>query len=131
MPEFSPTLSTSYDVLTWAEIETPVGTTALAAPVDVADPGTYYGGYKPPTLLGCGPVRRALSDDEGQYESQRFTVTLSDQARTWRTYLGTPSAARLVLNKRLVVRLLDDTTRRAAGDPRTVAIGLVRSYELG
>ena len=131
MAEFAPATATSYEVLTWAEIETPVGTTLPVAGVPLPDGATYYHGFKAAEVLTLGRVRRALSDEEGQYESQRFTVTLSDQTRTWRTYLGQPSAARLVLNKRLVVRLLDDATRRAEGDPRTVALGLIRSYELG
>lgn len=131
MPEFAPTTATPYAVVTWAEIETPVGTTAMVAGVALPDGASYYGGYKAPDLLTLGRIRRGLSDEGGQYESQRFTVTLSDQSRTWRTYLGTPSSVRLLLNRRLVVRLLDDTTRRAEGVPRTVAIGLIRSYELG
>ena len=121
----------SFGPLVWAELENPDGTTTVHAPVDLPDAPTYYHGYKGPSLLGAGRIRRALSDESGQYESQRFTVDLDDTARTWRALLGQPSAARLLLNKRVVVRMVSDPGRRAQQRPRTVALGLIRSYELG
>lgn len=121
----------SFGPLLWAEIEQPDGSTTVHAPVDLPDPPTYYHGYKGPSLLGAGRVRRALSDEQGQYESQRFTLSLDDTARTWRALLGTPSSARLLLNKRVVVRMVSDPGRRTLQRPRTVALGLIRSYELG
>jgi len=121
----------SFGPLVWAELENPDATTTVHAPVDLPDPEGYYHGFKASDLLSAGRIRRALSDEEGQFESQRFTVTLSDQSRTWRAYLGSVSASRLLLNKRVVLRMISDEGRRALLRPRTVGIGLVRSYELG
>ena len=120
----------SFGPLIWAELAEPTGGTYVAAPVDLPDPASYYHGYKAPTLLGAGRVRRALSDEAGQYEAQRFTVTLDDRDRRWRTYLGARDLTRLLLNRRVVCRMISDTGRRALLRPRTVAIGLVRSYTL-
>lgn len=120
----------SFGPLLWAEVADPDGSTYVAAPVDLPDPATYYGGYKAPTLLGAGRVRRALSDESGEYESQRFTVTLDDSARRWRTYLGMRDVTRLLLNRLVVCRMISDPGRRALLRPRTVAIGLIRSYTL-
>ena len=120
----------TFGPLIWAELAEPGGTTYVAAPVDLPDPASYYHGYKAPTLLGAGRMRRALSDDEGQYEAQRFTVTVDDTARRWRTYLGARDVTRLLLNRRVVCRMISDDGRRALQRPRTVAIGLVRGYTL-
>ena len=115
----------------WAELEQPDDALDLVAPVGLADRATYYSGWKAASLLAAGRIRRALSDDEGQYEVQRFDVTLSDLTRTWRTWLGQPSTDAVVLNHRIVVRLASDAWRRAELRPRTVAIGLIRGYRLG
>lgn len=115
----------------WAELEQPDDTLVLVAPVGLPDGATYYHGWKAAALLAAGRIRRALSDDEGQYEVQRFDVTLSDVSRTWRTWLGQPSTDAVVLNHRVVVRLASDAWRRAELRPRTVAIGLIRGYRLG
>jgi len=120
---------TSFGPLIWAEFSAPDATTHVWAPVDLPDPSTYYHGFKSAKILGFGPVVRALSDENGDYESQRFEVVLSDIDRTIRGWLGT-EATRLLVNKLLVMRMISDTGRRALERPRTVAIGLVRSYRL-
>lgn len=117
--------------LVWAELENPDASITVHAPVALADAAAYYQGFKAADLLSAGRIRRALSDDEGEYEVQQFDVTLSDMGRTWRTYLGQPSASTVVLNKRILVRLVSDTWRRVQLRPRTVAIGLIRGYTLG
>lgn len=119
----------SFGPLVWAEFAGPDDATHVWAPVDLPDPSTYYHGFKSAKILGFGPVARALSDENGDYESQRFEVTLSDIDRTIRTWLGT-DATRLLVNKLLVLRMISDTGRRALERPRTVAIGLVRTYRL-
>jgi len=128
--EYAPTPGESTAPVLWAEVAEPTGDVYAASGLDVADPGSYYHGYKAPTLLGAGRMRRALSDDEGQYEAQRFTVTVDDTARRWRTYLGARDVTRLLLNRRVVCRMISDDGRRALQRPRTVAIGLVRGYRL-
>jgi len=119
----------SFGPLVWAEVVGPDNVTRAYAPVTLPDPAAYYSGCKPATLLGVGRIARALSDEQGQYESQRFSTTLDDMDRTWRDWLG-DSATRLILNDRVVVRMISEPSWRAKLRPRTVAIGLVRDYRL-
>lgn len=119
----------SFGPLVWVEVLGPDGTTRAYAPVTLPDPSTYYYGYKPPELLNVGRVARALSDEQGQYESQRFATTLDDVRRQWRVWLG-ETATRLILNKRVVLRMISEPAWRAKLRPRTVAIGLIRDYRL-
>ena len=128
-PEIIVVTAESFGPLVWAEFSAPDASTHVWAPVDLPDPSTYYHGFKSAKILGFGPVVRALSDENGDYESQRFEVVLSDIDRTIRGWLGT-EATRLLVNKLLVMRMISDTGRRALERPRTVAIGLVRSYRL-
>lgn len=119
----------SAGVLVWTEVLGPDGTLYGYAPVALADAASYYAGFKTPKLLGVGRIARALSDEHGTYESQRFGVTLDDTDRQWRDWLGAADT-RLILNRRVVVRLIREETWRAAGRPRTVAIGLIRDYRV-
>jgi hypothetical protein len=48
-----------------------------------------------------------------------------------RTILGRTDAARHITNTLVVMRMISDEARRQQLTPRTVAIGIVRSYELG
>ena len=119
----------SFGPLVWVEVLGPDGDTRAYAPVALPDPSTYYWGWKPPALLGVGRVARALSDEHGQYESQRFSTTLDDMDRQWRIWLG-DVATRLILNKRVVLRMISEPAWRAKLRPRTVALGLIRDYRL-
>jgi len=119
----------SFGPLVWVEVLGPDGDTRAYAPVALPDPSAYYWGWKPPALLGVGRVARALSDEHGQYESQRFSTTLDDMDRQWRIWLG-DVATRLILNKRVVLRMISEPAWRAKLRPRTVALGLIRDYRL-
>ena len=119
----------SFGPLVWVEVLGPDGDTRAYAPVALPDPSTYYWGWKPPALLNVGRVARALSDEDGQYESQRFSTTLDDMDRQWRIWLG-DMATRLILNKRVVLRMISEPAWRAKLRPRTVALGLIRDYRL-
>lgn len=122
-------LEGSFGLDLWAEIDGPDGTLRADAPIDLTDPASYYTGYKPPHLLEVGRIVRALSDERGDYAPQYFDVVRSDTNRLYRGFLGDP-ATRLILNKRVVVRMIDRVSRKAQGLPRTVAIGIIRDYEL-
>jgi len=119
----------SFGPLVWAEVVGADNVIRAYAPVTLVDPAAYYSGYKVARLLGMGRIARALSDEQGQYESQRFSTTLDDVDRTWRDWLG-DAATRLILNDRVVVRMISEPAWRLKLRPRTVAIGLVRDYRL-
>lgn len=119
----------SFGPLVWVEVVGPDDEVYVSAPVTLADPATYYHGYKAPKLLSVGRIARALSDELGQYESQRFSVSLDDMDRQWRSWLGDLDT-RLILNKRVTVRMISETAWRQKLRPRTVALGLIRDYRL-
>lgn len=129
-PEVSPEIGQSFGPLVWVEWEGTDGTTRVWAPVDLPDPSTYYHGYKTPWLLSAGRVVRALSDEQGEYQGQTFTVTVNDMTRDIRTLLGTSDSRRHLLNTRGVMRMISQEDWRARRVPRTVAIGKVRNYKL-
>jgi len=128
--EFEPEVGGNFGPLLWAEWTGPDSTRRYWAVVDLPDPATYYGGYKAPKLIEAGVVARALSDEDGTYQSQRFSATFSDIDYEVRTLLGQADYRRLLVNTQLVLRMISDPDRRALLTPRTVAVGLVRGYTL-
>lgn len=124
--EMEPELGQSFGPILWAEYATPPSDAIrVMAGVDLADPSTYYGGYKEPRLIAPGTVARALSDEQGQYQGARFTVSLDDTDRVFRDLLDRYGT---LANRRLVIRMISDEDRRALKKPRTVAVGIVRDY---
>jgi hypothetical protein len=107
--------------LLWIEWTPSAGSVERASEVRLADPSGYYGGMKPPRLLRVSEVRRALSGPHGDYETGRFEVTLADNDRAIRGLL----ASTYWLGRTMVVRLIDDASRRALKTPRLIAFGLV------
>jgi hypothetical protein len=119
--------------LTWAEwthVESVSGTphTYLWAPVDLIDPETYYGGYKEARILSYGRIRRALSDDRGQFETSQFSMVMADTDRLIRGLLAS-SNTKNFLNRMIVLRMIDDYNRRLFNIPRTIARGILRNYK--
>lgn len=130
MPEVTPEQGASFAPIVWVEFDSTDGTVQAWAMSDVADPSSYYHGFKTGKVLEFGRVIRALSDEKGNYETQKFSVDVSDaEDRYLATLLGA-DATRLIVNRRLVLRLIDDVSRRALLTPLTVAIGLIRSYRM-
>jgi len=120
----------NFGPLVWVEVAGPDAVTRGYAPVALPDPASYYRGWKPAEMVAAGRMARALSDEQGQYEAQRFGVTLSDMAsRQWRTWLGDPSTRQL-LNRLIVMRMISVEAWRAKLRPRTVGVGYVRDYRL-
>jgi hypothetical protein len=118
--------------LTWAEW-THVSTsgtpnTYLWAPVDLIDDADYYGGYKEARILSYGRIRRALSDDRGQFETAQFSIIMSDTDRLIRGLLASANS-KYFLNRMIVLRMIDDYNRRLEAVPRTIARGILRNYK--
>jgi hypothetical protein len=118
--------------LTWAELyhaDTNGNDQAyLWGPVDLNDDPDYYGGYKEPRVLGFGEITRALSDGRGQYEASEFSMVVADTDRLIRGWLGRIQQ-KYLLNRQIVLRMIDDASRRLQLIPRTLARGIVRSYK--
>lgn len=93
----------------------------------LVDPGAYYGGFKEPRVIEFGALVRALSDINGTYQGADFALVLSDTDRVIRKKLANAST-KFFLNRSLVVRMIDDISRRAGLEPRTVMRGLVADY---
>lgn len=117
--------------LVWSEFAVVVGAfdeTYRWAKVDLADPSTYYGGFKEARILSVGAIRRALSDRRGNYEAASWGITVSDTDRLLRGILA-GADSRYLLNKYAILRMISDADRRLLRVPRTVAIGLLRDYQ--
>jgi len=102
--------------------------THLGATVDLNDPPDYYGGYKAPVIKAWGAVTRALSDSQGEYEASEVNWLESDVARQIRGWLGSV-ALKHVLNKQVIIRMIDDASRRLLYTPRTIFRGIVRGFK--
>jgi hypothetical protein len=97
-------------------------------PTDLNDDPDYYGGYKEPRVLGFGEITRALSDARGQYEASEFSLVVSDTDRLIRGWLGRIQQ-KYLLNRQVVLRMIDDASRRLQLIPRVLARGIVRAYK--
>ena len=100
----------------------------LDAPVDLNDPITYYGGYKPPTILSYAEITRALSDARGQLELSEFSWIRTDTDRQIRGWLGKLSQ-RVFLNRNVILRMIDDASRRLLLRPRVLFRGIIRGFK--
>jgi len=114
--------SISFGPVFWAELSSPDGTTPAVSAVDLPDPSTYYQGFKQGIVLTPPVVIRALSDENGDYESQTFNFEVDDSNRYFRGLTGN------LYNRRVVLRMIDEPSWRERGTPRTVAIGLIRNF---
>lgn len=128
--EIVPEIGTNFGPLIWAEWRGNDGSEPVWAPVDLADPSTYYRGFKVGKLQNAGLIQRALSDEDGEIQSQQFEIEISDIDTSIRTLLGRTDLARHLVNTPLVLRMISDPDRRLQKVPRTVAIGIVREYRL-
>lgn len=93
----------------------------------LTDPATYYGGFKEPRVVEMGQLVRALSDINGTYQGADFSLVLSDNDRVIRAMLAGAST-KFFINRNLIVRMIDDISRRQGKQPRTVMRGLVADY---
>lgn len=114
--------------LTWFELTDSGGTLQLGSTIPLADPVSYFGGFKEARVLTWARVQRALSDVQGRIEGGRFGFTLVDTDRKWRGILGT-QATRALRRRPVVLRSIDDESRRLLLTPRTIARGIVQGYQ--
>lgn len=114
-------------ILAWVEFTDSGDNRNVWAMQALVDPGAYYGGFKEPRVIEFGAIVRALSDINGTYQGADFTLVLSDNDRVIRAKLANAST-KFFLNRSLVVRMIDDASRRLGLEPRTVMRGLVADY---
>jgi hypothetical protein len=88
------------------------------------DPEPYYHGWKEPRVLEWGPIRRALSDINGQYEGSVWTWLVDDVDHSIRTLAGDYQ----LFNARITGRCIMDPDRRQLKTPRTIFRGLLRNW---
>jgi hypothetical protein len=121
--------SGTFGPLLWYEFDSSDGSTKAWAMVELQDSPFYYHGLKEPLVLQPGRVVRAVSsDDDGSYESQHLDVQVDDMGRYIRGLLGQTDQRRLLVGRNIRLRMIDLPGWRAKEMPRTVAIGIVRSY---
>ncbi|MGE0225473.1 MAG: hypothetical protein AB7S57_19550 [Acetobacteraceae bacterium] len=99
---------------------------------DLADPGTYYGGFKEGRLVDAGVFRRSVSDRRGEVITSDFQIVISDlygvsTSRLMRGKLAGVTS-KYIINKTVVARTVTDEDRRALLIPRTIGVGLIRNY---
>lgn len=97
-------------------------TTAFYSDQDMADPGTYYGGFKEGRITKWGTAERALSDPwTGEWQGSTFSFSVSDYDRTIRPQLV--SATDRYWSLPVSIRMTTRTNRAASGIPSTVFVG--------
>ncbi len=124
-------------VLAWVDFyhvdSAGAATTYHWAGIAIADPSTYWGGYKEARLLSFGDYALGLSDRQGRLDGTTCSFELSDLPRAdgtclLRGFLGDPATVAL-RNVQVVIRILSNTDRRALADPIVVFRGLVAGYK--
>jgi hypothetical protein len=92
--------------------------------LDLADPESYYGGFKEGRVMRWGTATRALSDMwSGDWQGSQFNVTISDYDRSIRRRLN--SATERYWTKPLTVRMTNRANRALLGAPYTVFNGVI------
>jgi len=102
--------------------------TYLWAPVDLVDDGDYYGGFKEARVIGFGDITRGLSDERGNYESSEFSFVVSDTDRQIRTLLDS-AKGKFFQNRMIIIRIIDDESRRQKVTPFVLVRGIVRDWK--
>ena len=128
VPEIPIPTTPGYIGLTWVEFTDSSGNLSVWSQFALPDPPSYYGGYKEPRVTTWGVIRRALSDDLGQYSGADFNFTLDDTDRRIRGLLAGAST-QFFPNRNVVVRTIDDASRRLLKTPRTIMRGFIDLYK--
>lgn len=92
----------------------------------LADPSTYYGGWKEGRVIagGFGPIIRNLSTIEGSYSVDTWSVELDDTDGAVRALL-TEEGTEVELRWEVAVYFISEVGRKAANTPRTLFRGQV------
>jgi hypothetical protein len=96
---------------------------------DIADLGSFEGGWKEGRAVSIGPISRNISDSAGEHELASASVDLDDTDALWRTLLDTDSTA-YVDGRTAVIRAYSDAQRAAAGASTVLMRGLARQVNL-
>lgn len=112
----------------WYELTDRAGTVQTASTVPLPDPASYFHGFKDARITAWAAITRALSDRMGQLEGMTAGWEESDTDHKWRALLADPTT-KYFKNRAFVIRTIDDPSRRALLTPRTIAKGVVRSYD--
>lgn len=92
--------------------------------IDIADPASYYGGFKEGRVMQWGTAERALSHMfTGEWSGSQMSVKLSDFDRSIRQRLNSPTER--YWTQPLTVRMTNRTNRAALGAPYTVFNGVI------
>ena len=119
--------------LLWLEFHHPALADPLViSPVVLADPATYYYGFKAARVLRVDDVQLALADKTGEMQANRFTFELADFiegdaapiVRSWLGQVGLRALRRI----EVVARMITDAGRRRFETPVTIFRGLVDAY---
>lgn len=127
-------------LLAWVELAlgtAPNYTTYAWSGIALADPSTYFGGYKDVRVLSFGETSRSLSDWFGQLQGAGdFSVRLSDLPdpvmgecllRTWMADSNVEGVGNQFLpNRQITIRLIRAADRALGRAPRVVARGVVQ-----
>ena len=111
--------------LLWIEHTRKTGDRRASAMLPLADPSSYYLGWKEPEVLQYGAFHRATSDATGRYETAQITWQVADRDRFWRILAADPAQVDF-LNDPVVARAIPDARRRARDLARTVARGFIQ-----
>lgn len=104
------------------------GTDYYVADAPLADDTSWHGGYKPATLLSVSPPRRELSPDG--YRMQTVTMVVADLPHPttgqmqWRGLQATDT----IEGAYVALYWVEDTVRRAEGDPTRIFAGQVLKH---
>jgi len=92
--------------------------------LDLADPASYYGGFKEGRVMQWGTAERALSHMfTGDWSGSQFTFKVSDFDRSIRQRLNSPTER--FWTQPLTVRMTNRANRAVLGAPYTVFNGVI------
>jgi hypothetical protein len=93
--------------------------------IDLDDPITYYGGFKPARVLACSWTRGSTSPlEQGQWVTATLTVTLSDVDQVFRRQFGNDYQAKL-RGAEIALFLITRSDWQAKNDPSVTWRGVV------
>jgi hypothetical protein len=98
--------------------------------LDLADPESYYGGFKEGRVMQWGTAERAMSSRfTGDWTGSQFNLKVSDYDRSIRQRFA--STTERIWTQPLTVRMTNRINRAALGAPYTVFNGVIVSAQPG
>jgi hypothetical protein len=104
-------------------------TVVTGAETTLRDPGSWFGGHKPPILLSVTPVDRELTDD-GSFRGTELRVVVADAPRAnGEALFRTMSTTHTLSGAYFEYFVVSDTVRYALGEPYRLFAGHVYSHK--